>query len=70
MMKCKIRIIKEITGLFPECCPKVGKVYDAEYIDSSKAYKKFPPVCILNIAGKRIIVRKNEFEIVGSVKDG
>lgn len=64
-MKCKIRITKEIAGLFPECRPKVGKVYDAEYIDSSKAYKKFPPVCILNIAGKRIIVRKDEFEIVG-----
>ena len=64
MIKCKIRIIKEIEGVYPEYRPKVGKVYDAEYIDSSKAYKKFPPVCILNISGKRIIIRKNEFEIV------
>lgn len=63
-MKCKIRITKNITELFPECRPKVGKVYDAEYIDSSKAYKASPPVCILNIAGKRIIIRKSEFEIV------
>lgn len=65
MMKCKVRIIKEIEGVFPEYRPKVGKVYEAEYIDSSKNYKKFPPVCIVNIAGKRIIVRKKEFEIVG-----
>ena len=65
MMKCKIRIIKEPHGLYPQYRPKVGKVYDAEYIDSSKAYKKFPPVCILNIAGKRIIVRQDEFEVVG-----
>ena len=64
-MRCKIRIIKQIAGLYPQYVPKVGKVYDAEYIDSSKNYKKFPPVCIVNIAGKRIIIRKNEFEIVG-----
>ena len=63
-MKCKIRITKEIEGLYPEYRPKVGKVYDAEYIDSSKNYKKFPPVCIVNIADKRIIIRKKEFEIV------
>ena len=63
-MRCKIRIIKEVEGVYREYRPKVGKVYDAEYIDSSKAYKKFPPVCILNIAGKRIIIRKSEFEIV------
>ena len=64
-MKCKIRIIKELEGLYQECQPKVGKIYDAEYIDSSKEYRSYPPVCIINIAGKRIIVRKNEFEIVG-----
>ena len=63
-MKCKIRIIKDIEGIFPEYQPKVGKVYDAEYIDSSKEYRSYPPVCIINIAGKRIIIRKNEFEIV------
>ena len=63
--KCRIRIIKDIEGIFPECRPKVGKVYDAEHIDSSRGYRKYPPVCIVNIAGKRIIVRKDEFEIVG-----
>lgn len=64
-MKCSIRIIKEVEGVFPEYRPKVGKVYDAEYIDSSTDYRKVPPVCILNIADKRIIIRKNEFEIIG-----
>lgn len=64
-MNCKIRIIKEITELFPECRPKMGKTYYAEYIESNCSYHKFPPICIVNIAGKRIIVRKEEFEIVG-----
>lgn len=64
IMKCKIRITKEIYDLFPECRPKVGKVYYAEYIESYLSYQKFPPLCIINIAGKRIIIRQDEFEIV------
>ena len=67
--KCKIRIVKEITGLFQECCPKVGKVYNAEYIDSSIRYQKGHAVCVINMAGKRVIIRNDEFEIV-RWKDG
>lgn len=62
MTKRKIRITKEIENLFPECRPIVGKIYDAEYYDPAGTYKRFPPICIINIAGKRIIIRKNEFE--------
>lgn len=62
--KCKIRITKEITGLFPQCCPKVGKVYDAEYIETTNRQIKRPPICVVDILGKRIIVRQDEFELV------
>ena len=65
MMKCKIRITKNITELFPECRPKAGKVYDAEYRESTYKRRKSPPVCVINIAGKRIIIRKDEYEFVG-----
>lgn len=64
-MQCKIRITQEIPNLFPQYCPKVGKVYDAEYIEPTHSY---PPrgdaVCVVNILGKRILLRKGEFEIV------
>ena len=63
--KCRIKIIKEIAGLYQQYVPKVGKIYNAEYVDSSKAYKSAPPVCIINMAGKRIVIRKDEFEIAG-----
>lgn len=63
-MRCKIRVIKDI-DVFPQYRPKQGKVYDAEYVDSSTAKLKRPPVCIVNIAGKRIVIRRDEFEIVG-----
>lgn len=64
MINCKIRIIKEVEGVYPEYRPKIGQIYDAEYKDGIHSYKKCPPVCIVNIAGKRIIIRKDEFEIV------
>lgn len=69
-MKCKIRITKEIEGLYPQYTPKIGKIYDAEYIESTCKQVKAPPICVVWISGKRIIIRKDEFEIVGGVKDG
>lgn len=63
-MNCKIRIIKDITDLFPECKPKVGGIYDAEYVASYRSYQRFKPISIIYVAGKRIIVREGEFEIV------
>lgn len=62
-MNCKIRITKEIAGLYPEYQPKVGKVYHAEYIEPfSKSQGS--AICVVNILDKRIILRQGEFEIV------
>lgn len=63
-MKCKIRITKEITGIFPHLRPKVGKTYDAEYIEPYYQYQNGHPICVIDIAGKRIIIRKGEYEFV------
>ena len=63
--KRKIRIIKEILGIYPQYQPKLGKVYFAEYIESTTcAVRKAAPICVINMAGKRVIVRRDEFEIV------
>ena len=64
-MKCKIRITKEIAGIYPQYQPKIGKTYDAEYIESTYKGGKCQPICVIDIAGKRIIIRQDEFEIVG-----
>ena len=64
-MRCKIRIVKEITDLFPRFCPVIGQIYDAEFKPKTRKYEKFGSMCIVNISGKRIIVREGEFEIVG-----
>jgi hypothetical protein len=68
-LKCKIRITKEIAGHYQQYQPKVGKVYDAEYRESTWKQRNIPPICVINIAGKRITIRQNEFEIVGE-EDG
>ena len=62
---CKVRIVKELTGIWPQYQPKVGKVYRAEYVESVGRSRKVPPVCVVTIQGKRITIRRNEFEIVG-----
>ena len=64
-MKCKIRITKDIPGIFQRYQPQLGEIYDAEYIQSIRTYRTCAPVCVINMLGKRIIVRQDEFEIVG-----
>lgn len=63
-----IRVTKAPEGVFPEYWPEIGKVYEAEYVPvkvrgNSKPYNS--PFGIVNIRDKRIILRKDEFEIVG-----
>lgn len=64
-MKCKIKILKEITELLPQYQPKVGKIYEARYAESSNKNRPLPAICVIDILGKQIMVRKGEYEIVG-----
>ena len=66
-MRCKVRITKDIAGVWPQYRPQVGKIYFAEYIDNIYSYKKVNPICIIEMVGKRIIIRHDEFEVVGGV---
>ena len=62
--QCKIRITKDIAGLYPQYRPKVGKIYKAEYIEYATANRKPTSIGVIEIMGKRIIIRRDEFEIV------
>lgn len=63
--RCKIKIIKEPCGVFPQYQPKLGRTYFAEYIASATKDRIYTPICVVNVNGKRIILRRNEFEILG-----
>ena len=58
---CKIRITKELDGVWAQYQPKVGKVYDANYRASNK---RTAECAVIDVRGKWICVRTGEFEIV------
>jgi hypothetical protein len=66
MMKCKIMVIKEIFELWKECRPEAGKVYDARYYPAihNKCGNRNNESCVINVAGKHIILREGEFAFV------
>lgn len=76
-IKIKIKVIKEVEEIFPEYRPTIGEIYDAEYTPRHK--QKYgnnhcgsgnAAFCVIDVCGKRIVLRSGEFEIVGGVEDG
>jgi hypothetical protein len=65
-MIIKVKILRPLAGVFAECQPEVGKVYVASYRPSLKhtTYNlHYAPVCIIDVNGKKICLRPNEYEI-------
>ena len=65
-MRCKVKIVKPLAGVYVQLQPEIGKVYDAHYSEarSGKARYKSAEFCVIDINGKPIIARRGEFEIV------
>lgn len=67
-MRCKVKVTKDVIGIFPEYKPVVGKVYEAEYIPRSRKkykdkYHGHGEFCVIDMLDKKIILRVDEFEI-------
>lgn len=60
----EIRVIKEPTGVLPELMPEVGRVYRATKSVRGPNTQQFAEFCWIEIKGKKIILRKGEYEIV------
>lgn len=60
----EIRVIKEPTGVLPELMPEVGAVYRATKSVRRPNTQQFAEFCWIEIKGKKIILRKGEYEIV------
>jgi hypothetical protein len=58
----KIRTTKGLEGVWMMYQPEVGKVYDAEYYPQK--IRGQPPMAVIIIKDKQIIVRQHEFELV------
>ena len=60
----EIRVIKEPTGVLPELMPEVGAVYRATKSVRRPGVQQFAEFCWIELKGKKIVLRKGEYEIV------
>lgn len=64
-IRCKVRIIKPLNGVFTEYQPEVGGVYDAIYNEkgSGPKWHNNISICIIDVKDKKICLRKGEYEV-------
>ena len=60
----EIRVIREPTGVLPELMPKVGRIYRATKSVRRPGVQQFAEFCWIEMKGKKIVLRKGEYEIV------
>lgn len=60
----EIRVVKEPTGVLPELMPEVGAVYRATGSVRRPGVQQFAEFCWIELHGKKIVLRKGEYEIV------
>lgn len=60
----EIRVIKEPTGVLPELMPEVGRIYRATKSVRRPGVQQFAEFCWIERKGKKIVLRKGEYEIV------
>lgn len=66
-IKCKVRILCELPGVYPMYQPIVGEVYEADYklTEHRRDGHSYSPVCAIKVLDKYICLRKGEYEILG-----
>lgn len=66
-MKIKVKILSHLPGVFAECQPEVGKIYEAAYKPprwQGTSGMHYAPVCVIDVNGKKICLKHNEYEII------
>lgn len=62
-MKIKVKVLCHLPGVFASCQPEVGKVYEASY-KAINEIRQNAPICVIDVNGKRICLKPNEYEIL------
>lgn len=60
----EIRVTKAPEGVLPELMPEVGAVYRAQKSVRRPGVQQFAEFCWIELKGKKIVLRKGEYEIV------
>lgn len=62
----KVMPIKLLPGVFASMQPVVCALYDAEYVRSPSAGSgNFKDFCVIKVKGKKVVMRRGEFVIIG-----
>lgn len=65
-MQRLVKIVKDVEEIFPQYRPVVGKIYEANYTPRTvtKYGAGIGEFCVIDILDKKIVLRRNEFEVV------
>lgn len=68
-VKCKVRILCPLLGVYPKYQPEVGGIYEADFKKTKigRTGQMIAPVCAIKILDKYICLRKGEYEILDGV---
>jgi hypothetical protein len=67
IMIVKVKILCPLPGVYAELQPEVGKIYEASYrppkVHATYQSMHYAAVCIIEVNGKKICLKQNEYEI-------
>lgn len=65
-VKCKVKVLRPLPGVFTEYQPIVGAVYEADYrkVKFYNSRQNNSPVCVIKIRDKSICLKTGEYEIL------
>jgi hypothetical protein len=61
-VQVKVMPTTYLPDVFSHLQPILGAIYDAKYVKSLGGCKDF---CVINVNGKKIVMRRDEFVIIG-----
>ncbi len=67
----KIKVIKNLEGVFKKYQPEVGGIYEGEVVKSpgNRIGWRNSEFCVINILDKKIVLRKGEYEIMEDINE-
>lgn len=65
-IKCRVKVLCPLPGVYPMYQPEVGKIYNADYrpVNYNTSGQVNSPVCVIKILDKSICLRTGEYEIL------
>lgn len=70
-IKCKVKVLCPLPGVYSKYQPEVGKIYDADYRKIARTTgQTTSPVCVIKILDKSICLKTGEYEILEGLENG